>query len=128
MKLRITSDSIRLRLSPTDVQLFRENGMVEETLQIGPASGQRMVYRLVRDEAAPFVAANLENNLLAVTVPSSDAIEWTGSDQVGIEGVHSSPSGSRVKILVEKDFACLTERAGHEDMDTFPNPGASQDH
>jgi hypothetical protein len=27
-----------------------------------------------------------------------------------------------LKILVEKDFACLTKRAGVDDVDTYPHP------
>jgi hypothetical protein len=121
MKLRTTGNSIRLRLSQTDVRNFAEEGFVEETLQINRALGQRFVYKLKRDEAAKQMAVSFENNCLSVYMPASLADGWITTEQIGaeIEGTSDQPA-----IVVEKDFACLKPRAGAEDVDTFPNPEA----
>jgi len=122
MKLRTTSNSIRLRLSQTDVRNFAERGFVEETLQIDRATGQKLTYKLQRDERAEQLTASFENNCLSIYMPTAMAIAWARSDQVGVEapGMSDGPS-----ILVEKDFACLKPRAGDEDTDSFPNPEAN---
>ena len=53
---------------------------------------------------------------------SALAKQWVESDQVGLEGEQSLGSANVLKILVEKDFTCLTKRKGDEDLDTFPHP------
>ena len=111
-----------MRLSQTDVRNFAERGFVEETLQIDRATGQKLTYKLQRDERAEQLTASFENNCLSIYMPTAMAIAWARSDQVGVEapGMSDGPS-----ILVEKDFACLKPRAGDEDTDSFPNPEAN---
>ena len=121
MKLRTTSNSIRLRLSQTDVRNFAEKGIVEDTLHVNRAFGQALIYNLRRDAATDQLAVRFENNCLSVSIPASIADDWTSSDRVGIEarGTLDQPS-----ILVEKDFACLKPRTGDDDEDSFPHPEA----
>lgn len=123
MKLRTTSNSIRLRLSQTDVRAFAEHGAIEEELIVNAAGGQRFVYRLERDPNAVEVGASLVNNRLTVSVPARVADVWTSTELVGFEndGASSAPG-----ILVEKDFNCLEPRAGEDDKDTFPHPRSGQ--
>lgn len=123
MKLRITSSSIRLRLSQTDVGNFAENGSIEETLAFGSGDAHRLTYRLERDADASSVRASYVNNTLTVSVPVALAESWTSTELVGFDNEGMSEV---VKILVEKDFKCLTPRAGDEDRDTFPHPRASE--
>jgi hypothetical protein len=121
MKLRVTKNSIRMRLSQTDVQQFRETGVVDEELVIGGISGGSLTYRLVRGKG-PVVTANIESAVLTVVIPAIEADDWTATDRVGIEGSQTNDNGTDVSILIEKDFACLTPRAGDADADSFPHP------
>jgi hypothetical protein len=125
MKLRVTKNSIRMRLSQTDVQQFRETGVVDEELVIGASIGGSLTYRLARGNGSA-VSANLDGTTLTVSIPAGEADDWTATDRVGIEGSQPIDNGSSLSILVEKDFACLTPRAGDEDKDTFPHPELSK--
>ena len=125
MKLRVTKNSIRLRLSQTDVQQFREAGAVDEKLMVGADNDAPLTYRLARGNVSE-VSASLDGTTLTVSVPASEADDWTTTDRVGIEGSQTSGNGSSVSILIEKDFACLTPRAGDDDKDTFPHPELSK--
>ena len=49
-------------------------------------------------------------------------MQWADSEQVSIEAVQTIDDGSELKILVEKDFACLTPREGEDESDLFPHP------
>jgi hypothetical protein len=126
MKLRLTSNSIRLRLSQTDVDRFRTDGVVEEELCLGTEPGQTFIYQLLRSELTDSIDANLENNQLTVSIPASEAAAWTDTDKVGIDGTRPNATNSTIAILVEKDFACMTPRAGDDDRDSFPNPAAPE--
>jgi len=125
MKLRTTRNSIRLRLSQTDVTKLAETGVVEETVQIGPEITDALSYRLVRSKAVGTTRAQFEQNCLIVLVPSDQADQWSSSEQVGIEASQRTGNGGELSILIEKDFACLTPRTGDDDKDAFPNPSAA---
>jgi hypothetical protein len=116
MKLRIRGNSIRLRLTRGEVQDLVTEGRVAELtrLPVGPAFG----YQLRADAAAGAVTATFEAGVLGVAVPKAAAAAWAASDEVAIEGAVPVADGT-LTILVEKDFPCLTVRAGEDDSDAF---------
>jgi hypothetical protein len=113
MKLRFHSNSLRLRLSQSDVAVLAGGGSVEETVTFAP--GQTLIY-LIESGVGEEIAASFENGRIRVTLPRALAKQWVLSDEAGIEGV-SGP----LRVLVEKDFQCI-HREGEEDADAFPNP------
>ena len=116
MKLRIRGNSIRLRLTKSEVDSFSTGGRVEETVDFGDGTA-KFGYAL---EAAdtPNVSAEFVGDTIRVLVPKDRACDWVRSEQVGIESGEDSP----LSILIEKDFACLQVRPGEPDDDAFPNP------
>jgi len=121
MKLRLHANSIRLRLSQSDVLSLNEQGVAESAIDFGLAGG-KFVYRLVADENTASPAAEFFGNELVVRIPREKAIAWTNSDVVGLRGDQAADAGTVLRILVEKDFACVKPRPGEDDLDTFPNP------
>lgn len=123
MKLRLKNNSIRLRLTQGEVTQFGQTGRVDEMIQF---SGTRYFYYvLAKDAQVTELQAKFENETVIVLVPSDLADQWVNSSDVGIENDWDTASGITLKILVEKDFACLTERAGEDDTDAFPNPNTT---
>ncbi len=118
MKLRIKGNSIRLRLTRTEVADLGETGFVESSLMIGP---NEFVYGIISDDRAEGPTAVFVSNKLIVTVPRDQAQLWVNSNAVSIVNSESSLPN----ILIEKDFACLDVRQGDDDDDTFPNPKAT---
>ncbi len=119
MKIRIKGNFIRLRLTQNEVLHLGENGQVVEETNFGASV---FSYRLAKSQAENF-SATFENGQINIEVPAQIIINWAASNQVGFEENLSNG----IKILVEKDFKCLTERAASEDEDTFPNPLAKHD-
>ena len=124
MKLRIKGNSLRWRLTRTEVERFVAQGMVEEALEFGTGPGESFVYRIRHDVSAESLNAEFANNELTLRVHPDAAGLWTGTEQVGIEAHHDIGNGRFLHILIEKDFACLTPRAGNDDLDTFAHPSA----
>ncbi len=120
-KLRIRGNSVRLRLTQSEIAQFRKNGSVEETVEFGFAMEQ-MIYALVTDAESEKINATVENNLLSVFVPKSVAEKWTNSEQIGIEALQLIEDQKHLRILIKKDFACLEKRTGEDDSDAFPHP------
>ncbi len=124
MKIRIQGNSIRLRLSQSEVQAFAETGRVKDHIQFGTAPEESLVYVLERSNIKQ-LGASYAANQIKVFVPSETGNAWTSSDQVGMDGEMDLGGGSTLRILVEKDFKCLTERTGEDESDNFPNPNVS---
>jgi hypothetical protein len=116
MKLRLHSNSVRLRLTRSEVERLRDNGLVEESLGFG--GGGVLAYRLLcRPEPCPVEAA-YGHGVLTVSVSMETARVWAGSDEVGVYG-QSGP----VSISIEKDFRCLTQPIDDQERDAYPHPG-----
>jgi hypothetical protein len=118
MKLRIYGNSVRLRLSRTDMQMFIEKGRIQDVVQF--ASDSRLSYSLESTPSLEEVQARYQDGVIRVLIPAKIARQWISSDQVGISFAGSiGPS-----LLIEKDFRCLHRELGEEndDVDAFPNP------
>lgn len=120
MKIRILDNSIRLRLSQTEVQHLSEKGKVEAQTQFGLAPNASLIYSLEKKET-PAIHAAFSDNRIQIFLPNQMATDWATSDEVGLEDDMPLGDGIALHILVEKDFKCLTERS-EDESDLFPNP------
>jgi hypothetical protein len=126
MKLRIHGNSIRLRLSQTDVAQFRDTGSVESAIDFG-GDGGRLTYRLESDENSRQVSVSFNDGEIVISLPKETAVNWAHSDEVGIEADRQLNDGNgALQILIEKDFACLNPRPGNEDANAYPHPLADK--
>ncbi len=124
MKLSIRDNSIRLRLSQSEVETIRVDGIVGgRTVFAGNA---KLVYCLESSPACVDPVAQFINGELSVRLPESTVLKWADSDMVSIAAQQLLDDGSELSILVEKDFACLSPRAGEDESDLFPHPEQGQ--
>lgn len=123
MKLRIKGNSIRLRLSQPEVSDFARNSRVEDSISFG---NRRLTYALIKLNQAKEILASFENDRIEIGVPESFAERWTKTSEVGFGAEQKLSGGETLKILVEKDFACLTVREDEDESDAFPHPQAGQ--
>ena len=128
MKIRISNNSIRFRLKQKDVNEFSKEGKVAEVLAFGLTSEEQLHFTLaVTTEAAfsiQFQAPATDITSITLYVPEAVAREWTTTDLVGFEETIDTGKGTTIKILVEKDFACI-DRGEKENEGTYPNPKAN---
>ena len=123
MKLRIRGNSVRIRVSQSELAQITEQGFVEDAVEFSP--GARLSYRVQVEPSGP-VRAIYDEHRVQIVLPSDAVQRWNEPDQVSIQSEQSLGEGKQLSILVEKDFACLSPREGEEDDDSFPNPGATQ--
>jgi hypothetical protein len=114
MKLRIRGNSIRFRLTQSEVEKIKETGLVEEKTEF--PNGQEFIYSISVAEKET-LSAKFSNGKIKIQISKTIAENWADSDEVGIYGSHEN-----IQISIEKDFNCLTPRKGEEDTDTFPHP------
>lgn len=119
MKLRIRGNSVRIRVSQTELRQIAEEGLAEDSIRFSPTAGLVYRVRVVQDGA---VAAELADGSLTITLPQAVVERWSEPDEVTIRGEQSIGGGETLKILVEKDFQCLAPREDEDEGDLFPNP------
>ncbi len=120
MKLRILGDSLRLRLSQSEVKQFGETGLVEQSIRFGP--GSEMTYAVEHDGSLKQVCASFEGARITVRMPSSVARAWVGADEISVHGDQRLEGSEPLRLLIEKDFKCAIPRPGEEDYDGFEHP------
>ena len=120
MKLRIKGDSLRLRLTQGEVQQLGENGSVEDRVRFG--AGTALTYRLKRDAASSDIGATFANGTVEIRLPEKAALTWCRTDEVTLSGSQPAAQGAELRIVVEKDWRCLTPREGEDESDHFENP------
>ena len=49
-------------------------------------------------------------------------MHWANSDEVSLLAHQENNSMNALRLLIEKDFACLITREGEDDSDAYPNP------
>jgi hypothetical protein len=121
MKLRLQSNSIRLRLKRAEVAKLAETGSVEEKIIFGTGSGDVLHYIVESSDDVAKTCATLRNNCVRVQVPTKQVRQWAESDGIGIEGAVLLGENGQLHVLIEKDFACLNGPE-EQNVDTFPHP------
>ena len=121
VKLRIQGNSLRLRISKSELAKFVETGHLQETVYFGPEPGSELTYSLARDGNRLGLDVEASAGQVKVVVPAEVARTWADSEQIGINGDVDLGARGKLSILVEKDFACI-DRSAEENADTFPNP------
>jgi hypothetical protein len=121
VKLRLQFNSIRFRLKRREVEQLARTGRVEEKILIGSCEGETFDYVLESTAAVFSPRATVTERGVTVQVPSHQVMKWASTDQIGIEGRQPVDSETSLRILVEKDFACI-DGTDQENADTFPNP------
>jgi hypothetical protein len=125
VKLRILDNSVRLRLTRTEVDSLRDNGIVQARTAF--PGGRELRYEVESSPACVSPAASLSNTTITVRLPENMVHAWANSDQVSIQSDVQHSHDEMTTILVEKDFACLSPREGEDESDMFPHPDASSD-
>jgi hypothetical protein len=124
VKLRLLDNSIRLRLSRSDVLAAEQDGLVEGQTRF--PDGSEFTFAL---ESNPEGAAGAEytGGRMVVRLPAAEISGWANDDAVvSLRGEVELPDGSRLSLLVEKDFQCLTGRPDEDQSDLFTNPEARE--
>lgn len=124
MKLRISGNSIRLRLGQSEVRRMRDEGIVEESTTFDISGRQRLDYALCTGPNLLAVTASFEDGRIIVRMPNALMREWVKTDRVGIESIQVGSDGHALKILIEKDFECV-DATNESQEDAFPNPQLS---
>lgn len=119
MKIRIKGNSIRYRLTRTEIDNFGKIGWLEDKTEF--LNGSSFHYRLERKAGIENMEASFSGDMICIFVPAKIAAEWTTTDIVGYDYKMKIEEGKELFLLIEKDFVCL-DHTLEDQSDNYENP------
>lgn len=122
MKIRIKGNSLRMRLTKSELAQIEAGLAVSESIRFSPKS--KLTYSLVPSHEVKLIEAHFDGQTISVRVPMKEAQGWAASFTVSLKTESSNENPEALFILIEKDFFCLKPRT-HEiedESDLFDNP------
>lgn len=118
MKIRIKGNFVRYRLTRSEVEKLAAEGFISEETHFPNGV---FVYTLQSVPGLDHLSAECKNNTIAMFFPESERMNWYHSERVGYSHSLLLPDGTKLELLLEKDFVCLDETV-EDQSDNYPNP------
>lgn len=119
MKLRIKGDSLRLRVTPSEMSRLLDTGRIQDAIHFAP--GVQLTYALEHAPDHTQISVRFDYMQLTVQVPTRTVQSWASGSDVGMYASVPAGPDRLLEIAIEKDFACL-DKSEDQNRDTFPNP------
>jgi hypothetical protein len=113
MKIRIKGNSVRFRLTQSEVKQLCERGSVKEQTKLGDKT---FGYEVIMDAERNQLSAEFKNETVTLFLPKTLGKDWYENNEVGFE--HQQ---NELYLLLEKDFTCL-DNTMEDQSDNYPNP------
>lgn len=121
MKLRINGNTIRLRLTMSEVDYFGRTHFIENETEFVNSDFHYALDTLAQGS----IVAQFADGKLVVSIPSALAQEWTSTSLISLHGVMETSNGKKLDILIEKDFKCLDD-VMEDQSDHYDNPATKK--
>ena len=118
MKIRIKGNSIRLRLTKTDVADLKEKGMVSEKTVF--ESETIFHYSLYVDADSKEINAKFSDQTIEIFLPEKEAKILIDTEQITIENSQYNGEKDQLFLLIEKDLQCL-DSTSEDQSDMYEN-------
>lgn len=118
MKLRIKGNSLRLRLTKSDVSKLAKDGIVEEKTHF---VNSELTYSLESSKIAHKISASFKSNAIKIIIPVLLIENWPTNHIISFDEYLNEKDRHSLHILVEKDFMCIDETT-EDQSDNFENP------
>ena len=113
MKIRIKGNSVRFRLTQSEVKQLCEQDHVSEQTDFGDTFFR---YAVKMTNEKDTMQATFENHMITLFLPERLGKDWHTNEQVGFQ--HHQ---DKLFLLLEKDFTCL-DNTTEDQSDNYPNP------
>lgn len=119
MKIRIKGNSVRLRLSRPEMELFEKEGYLEEKTEFPDNTFCYAIQKLFEGHS---LDASFTGQKLTVFVPKAVTQEWVHTDVVGFSHYLPLREDKTLFLLVEKDYKCIDGSETEDQSDYYDNP------
>jgi len=121
MKIRIKGNSIRYRLTRTEVETLCTTGYFEEHTHF---PNTVFTYGIAVTNTTKKIDASFDSTKILITIASQLVINWASNTTVGFEHTLLLKNGQQLAVLIEKDFVCMDDTR-EDQSDHYPNPNAT---
>jgi len=118
MKIRISANSIRIRLSKSEVEKLTTKGVLEDRTSFGTTY---FSYAVERKTGLKALSAKYDQNRITLLVPEMLITGWQENTVVGFDAHQAVSETETLYLLLEKDFKCL-DNTVEDQSDNFENP------
>ncbi|TVZ16598.1 DUF7009 family protein [Maribacter sp. MAR_2009_72] len=118
MKIRIKGNSVRFRLTQSEVRTLSEHGEIYDSTNFGETEFK---YGVVLDNKIHNLHTSFNNNCIVLKMPSSIGKEWYSNDIITFDHTVETTKNQSLYLLLEKDFTCL-DNTIEDQSDNYPNP------
>lgn len=125
MKLRLKGNSIRLRVTRSELARLQAGEHIQETIRFSAAPNATLTYVLKGGSHSQPVTTVFVDQQITVSVSLDQLTSWSGEHQVGIYASLPVDEAIVLEVSIEKDFACL-DLSDEDNADTFANPLAGK--
>jgi len=103
MKLRLSEQHIRFRLSESEVNLLNQGKSLTQEVRFSPLESIEL---LIEPWQLDVMQASFLYNQIKVNVSQSAIASWAASEQEGMYDLQHEGLEQPLKISIEKDFPC----------------------
>jgi len=125
MKLRLKGNSLRLRVTRSELTRLLAGERIEETVLFPTNPNTSLSYALEVGSNSQPVHVAFASQQIVVSVSQDQLTSWSGEHQVGIYASLPVTESTDLEVAIEKDFACL-DLSDEDNKDTFANPMAGK--
>jgi hypothetical protein len=119
MKIRIKGNSIRLRLTRSEVEQLALTGHIEEVTEFGNST---FTYALETRSDIDNLYADMIGTKMTMYIPATLAVDWAANNIVGFNNTIHTANGKQLALLLEKDFKCIDSEIVEDQSDNYDNP------
>jgi len=112
MKIRIKGNSLRYRLTRSDISALAIDGSLNEQTDF---IGKSLIYALTTTQKDVMTAEFIDNTI-TLYLPKIMLDKLVNTETVGFNN-----NTGKLILLVEKDFTCL-DNVAEDQSDNYPNP------
>lgn len=116
MKIRIKGNTVRYRLSKSEVRQLKEKGFVEEYTRFPTNT---FCYKLMTKKGIENLEAEFLFQAITMFIPENEAKIWYDSDRITYKNTFEE-----LTLILEKDFVCL-DHSDEDQSDNYENPNKS---
>ena len=117
MKIRIRNNSVRFRLTKSEVSKLASTGSIQSTTELAE---KNFIYGVNSKTNIEMMSIAFEANRIVLTVPYNFLADWPFNDTIGLYGEQLNNNGSATILTLEKDFVCLDVTVENQ-SDTYEN-------
>ena len=121
MKIRIKGNTLRFRLTKSEVNLLAKTGYIEEKTAF---ESNTLKYMVTTTDAST-LSVDFINGNITLLVPQNLLQQWAHDNTVSLDQNMQTNNKGSLYILLEKDFKCIDASPVEDQSDYFENPAKS---